>query len=99
MITIGSIALALTLSQAGVTPWKELDPAARGQALTAAFAQPLTKRLLSNSERFLGVPYLASPLGEGEGFDADPTLRFDAVDCLTFVEETIALSLSQRWED
>jgi hypothetical protein len=42
---------------------------------------------------------VVSPLGEGEGFDPDPPLRFDAVDCLTFVEEVMALSLSSKLED
>jgi len=33
-------------------------------------------------------------LGEGEGKDTDPRIRFDAFDCLTFVETTMAQSLS-----
>lgn len=61
-----------------------------------AEAEPLLpKRLLSVSEGFLGTAYLHSPLGEGDGVDPDPRLRFDAVDCLTFVEQTIALGLSK----
>src|SRR5262249_57950217 len=47
-------------------------------------------------ERCVGTPYRVSPLGEGSGRDADPRIRFDAVDCQTFVEETIALSLAGR---
>ncbi len=35
-----------------------------------------------------------SPLGEGEGKDKDPRIRTDAVDCLTFVETTMATALS-----
>ena len=31
--------------------------------------------------------------------DPDPRLRFDSVDCVTFVEETIALSLARRPEE
>ena len=54
----------------------------------------LSTRLEQMSARFLGTPYVHSPLGEGEGVDPDPLIRFDAVDCLTFVEETIALSLA-----
>jgi hypothetical protein len=52
------------------------------------------ERLLAMSEKFLGTPYLISPLGEGAGRDPDPLIRFDAVDCLTFVEETMALTLA-----
>jgi Protein of unknown function (DUF1460) len=55
---------------------------------------PLSQRLDAISEKFLDTPYLHSPLGEGEGIDPDPTIRFDAVDCLTFVEQTLALGLA-----
>lgn len=55
------------------------------------------ERLLDVSARFLGTPYLASPLGEGpgQGPDPDPLIRFDGVDCTTFVEQTLALSRSR----
>jgi Protein of unknown function (DUF1460) len=54
----------------------------------------LSSRVLEVSARFLGIPYVHSPLGEGAGVDPDPLIRFDAVDCLTFVEETLALSIA-----
>jgi hypothetical protein len=56
----------------------------------------LSRRVLEVSGRFLGTPYVHSPLGEGAGVDPDPTIRFDAVDCLTFVEETLALSIARN---
>ena len=56
----------------------------------------LSRRVLEVSSRFLGTPYVHSPLGEGAGIDPDPTIRFDAVDCLTFVEETLALSFARN---
>ncbi|HUU02718.1 MAG TPA: N-acetylmuramoyl-L-alanine amidase-like domain-containing protein [Myxococcota bacterium] len=48
------------------------------------------------SEKFLGVSFAISPLGEGPGKlpDSDPLISFEAVDCTTFVEETLALTLS-----
>ena len=46
------------------------------------------------SAPFVGTPYGISPLGEGEGVDPDPRLRWDLVDCLTFVETSLALSLA-----
>ncbi len=55
---------------------------------------PLSRRLIAISAHFLGTPYVVSPLGEGSGKDPDPLIRFDAVDCLTFVEETMALGLA-----
>ena len=54
-------------------------------------------RLLDASERFLGTPYVLDALGEGSSAgkgDADPLIRFDAADCMTFVETAIALALS-----
>ncbi|NOZ86835.1 MAG: DUF1460 domain-containing protein [Deltaproteobacteria bacterium] len=57
----------------------------------------LADRLDRISERFLYTPYRRDPLGEGPKGkkDKDPLFRFDAVDCLTFVEETLALALSR----
>ena len=42
--------------------------------------------------RYVGVPYVLDPLGEGEGaaYDTDPIHRTDAFDCLTFVETVLA---------
>jgi Protein of unknown function (DUF1460) len=79
--------------------WESLDEAGRAQALGELQALSLQERLLVSSERFLGTPYGFSPLGEGEGVDPDPRLRFDSVDCLTFVEETMALALARRPEE
>jgi hypothetical protein len=76
--------------------WQSLDEASRAQAEAELQPLSLPARLLLSSERFLGTPYGVSPLGEGEGTepDADPRLRWDSVDCVTFVEETMALSLA-----
>jgi hypothetical protein len=59
------------------------------------------QRLLLVSERFLGTPYRVSPLGEGpgNGIDPDPPMRFDAIDCMTLVEESMALSWSNNREE
>lgn len=59
--------------------------------------RPLSERLMELSLGFLDTPYVSSPLGEGQGaaVDPDPTFRLDAVDCLTFVEETMALAVSR----
>lgn len=59
---------------------------------------PFEKRVLEISSRFLGVPYRHSPLGEGGGIDPDPRIRFDAVDCTTFLEQTIALARASNLE-
>ena len=41
-------------------------------------------------QSFLGATYVTSPLGEGALPDADPLIRFDAFDCVTFVETVLA---------
>lgn len=55
----------------------------------------LNARIVSVSARFLGVPYKRGPLGEGPDgeFDRNPIVRYDAFDCTTFVETTMALAL------
>ncbi len=55
---------------------------------------PLPERMAAVSEVLLGRPYLLDPLGEGQGKDADPLARYDVFDCLTFLEETLALALA-----
>jgi len=80
-------------------PWWQMDEEVRLQRWKNATERPLQQRVLEISAGFLGTPYAFSPLGEGEGVDADPLFRWDAVDCLTFVEETLALSLADTWEE
>jgi hypothetical protein len=77
-----------------VERWAALAPEARAALLEQQSTLPLRERLLRTSARFLQTPYLLSPLGEGEGVDPDPTFRLDAVDCLTFVEQSLALALA-----
>jgi hypothetical protein len=89
-------ALLLTVALGLVPPsWQSLDAAARARVLAELQPLPLQARLLLSSERFLGTPYGYSPLGEGVPPDTDPRLRWDSVDCVTFVEETMALSLAR----
>lgn len=84
---------AVLLVLAAATPWSTMDEAQRAEAMTQIQKLPtMRERILAASEGFLGTAYLLSPLGEGEGKDADPLIRFDAVDCLTLVEESFALS-------
>jgi hypothetical protein len=85
---------------AGVRRWMDMtEEERRAQLDQTSSTTGLPERLVQMSERFLGTPYAVSPLGEGSGKDPDPRIRFDAVDCLTFVEETIALGLSSSWEE
>ena len=56
--------------------------------------RPLGERMAAISEPLLGTPYLNDAAGEGWGKDPDPPARYDAFDCLTFVEEVLALALA-----
>lgn len=103
----GALTTALLLTQTPQAPapltaggWAALSVEQRAALLEAAELEaPLSRRLLRVSERFIGTRYLASPLGEGAGVDPDPTFRLDAVDCLTFVEQTLALGLARSDEE
>lgn len=65
-------------------------------AIRAALQQLLSvvARIDYLSAFFLGKPYIANPQGEGTGFDSAPLYRFDGFDCVTFVNNILALALS-----
>ncbi|MCA9752717.1 MAG: DUF1460 domain-containing protein [Gemmatimonadetes bacterium] len=52
-------------------------------------------RFLEATEILLGTPYRGGPLGEGDagGPDPDPRVDFTGVDCVTYLEESLALAL------
>ena len=53
------------------------------------------RRVVRVSELFLALPYVLDALGEGPGApDSDPLSRYDAADCMTFVETTLAIAES-----
>lgn len=60
---------------------------------------PLEARLERLTRGLVGVSYVISPLGEGEGIDPDPRFRLDAFDCTTFVETALALLRARRLAD
>jgi hypothetical protein len=88
--------LALALA---VAPWSEQSEAQRAQTLQKLASKPLPERLVEISAGFLGTPYQLSPLGEGSGVDPDPLIRFDLVDCLSMVEETMAMAFTGGGKD
>ncbi len=53
-------------------------------------------RLRYFSEVLKGTPYLLGPTGEGicGKIDSKPTIRLDSVDCVTFIENVLALTLA-----
>src|SRR4030095_15162729 len=68
-------------------PWKAFTPKLSQSALVARFVE--------GSRLLLGVPYVNGPLGEGEVGGPDPEPRYDLTraDCVTFLEESLALAL------
>jgi hypothetical protein len=69
---------------------------AQGQAHSRKPPRGMGERLREASGRFLGVPYVLGPLGEGpEGeFDRSPMFSDKGLDCTTFVEESMAFALA-----
>jgi len=60
-------------------------------------------RIEKVSARFLGVPYMANPLGEGDMAGAPkaskgPRYRLDAFDCVSYVETVVALAMTDSEE-
>lgn len=83
--------VALLLAAA---PWSGLPRAERADAIARLKDVPMPERLARATDGFLGTSYVLSPLGEGEGRDPDPLIRLDAVDCVTLVEQALALSVA-----
>lgn len=89
------VVMGVTPAGAAAKRFAPPDDAAILERIRAAREKPdLAERLRLVSEPFLGAPYAVSPLGEGEGPDPDPRIRYDAFDCTTFVETTVALALA-----
>lgn len=87
-------------SQKKVRRWTPSEmgkpPLSLQESLNQSQFLPLEQRLDNISKTFLGTPYRVDPLGEGVEPDADPFVRYDAFDCLTFVEEVLALAHSSE---
>ena len=76
-------------------PHPEPDWAAWSGGLAAG---SLTDRFVEVSGRFLGTTYEFGPLGEGPagGPDPDPRFDFERVDCVTYLEQSLALALVEE---
>jgi hypothetical protein len=91
---VGLCGLVLAGGAAAATPSDSLIPDATRDRAVEMRTRPLAARIDAVSETMLGKPYVADPLGEGSGVDPQPVVRYDAYDCLTFVEEVLALSMA-----
>ena len=94
--------LATESAHAAAGKWHAPNEREMEQRLSeAAHIKHVGERLTHVSQPFVGAPYQLSPLGEGDGMgpDPDPRLRFDAFDCTTFVETSIALTLAESLDE
>ena len=86
-----------------VSPLHTLSEEAIDQyaAQSAARSSRYELRLIETVESTLGTPYADGPLGEGpEGrYDKDPLIDFSRVDCVTFVEQSIALASASSYQE
>lgn len=80
-----------------------MGEAARRETLAKLHQEHSTfeARVREVSRRFLGARYKLDPLGEGPTarIDRDPIVRFDRVDCLTFVEQVLAFAQRERFDE
>jgi D-alanyl-D-alanine carboxypeptidase/D-alanyl-D-alanine-endopeptidase (penicillin-binding protein 4) len=93
----------LTCAKAGETlyyamPVAEIDRDIRqvaGRTLSNA------EKMVYYSERFLGAPYLLVCEGEGENgrYETEPLLNLKQINCMTYCEIVIAMTLSRDYEE
>ena len=57
---------------------------------------PIAERIDFLTQLFLGKPYILGAQGEGKQgeFDQSPLYRFDGFDCVTYVNNILALAIS-----
>ena len=90
-------------SKYGSMPHEQVDATIRD----IARFRHLRRRVLSHSSLMIGANYRPDPLGEGQQgrVDSDPRFQLAPVDCVTFVESTLAMALAgdldqaKRWMD
>jgi D-alanyl-D-alanine carboxypeptidase/D-alanyl-D-alanine-endopeptidase (penicillin-binding protein 4) len=99
MLILILLAASLAASpRLGSLPAADVDALLRElQASRLSFAE----RIARVSERFVGTRYVRDPLGEGKGapVDPDPLIDLGRVDCLTFVEQVLALAQRPSLEE
>jgi len=91
------------LLAASLLPIFEMPPPAVDSYLAdLAVREPcFGARVIEVAVRSLGTPYAEGPLGQGPvgTYDQDPLIDLTRVDCVTFVEQTIALAASSSYKE
>lgn len=100
-MAIGCI-LAACMS-AGGQPLYQMTPGEIGSYLENLDARgcDFARRVQDVALCSLGTPYARGPLGEGPDgeYDTDPLADFARVDCVTFVEQTLALAAARSYDE
>lgn len=91
-----ALLVMMLLGASGV--FHELSPAGVDQYLAALRAREgaFAGRLAVVARDSVGTPYAAGPLGEGPSgeYDTDPLMDLSRMDCVTFIEQSVALAAS-----
>ncbi len=94
--------LALSAAPPAAPPPDPAATRARAEKLLEEISavEGMRPRVVAAGERLVGTQYRFDPLGEGPGLppDEDPRLRFDQVDCQTYVETVLALARARSWD-
>ena len=98
------LAVLFTCLQAGDSPLYHLAPLpVIDQDIRQTAARGLTnaEKMDYYSGRFLGAPYLLVSEGEGENgrYESQPLLNLQKINCMTYCEIVMALTLSRNYEE
>ncbi|MEL6344215.1 MAG: N-acetylmuramoyl-L-alanine amidase-like domain-containing protein [Myxococcota bacterium] len=99
-LIFGSLAALLILSAGRVAPrpFDGFDEGVIPEALIQIARDvrhlPVGERMDHISRPLIGRPYLVDAIGEGQAPDIDPPARYDVFDCMTFIEEVMALAMA-----
>ena len=98
------LAVLLTCLQASDSPLYHLAPLpVIDQDIRQTTARGLTnaEKMVYYSGRFMGAPYLLVCEGEGENgrYETQPLLNLQKINCMTYCEIVMALTLSRNYEE
>ena len=102
LVILACLALAGPLVACGAESSPPADTATDWRSFRPADPErPLVDRFVEASRLLLGTPYENGPLGEGsaDAIDPDPRVDFSRVDCVTYLEQALALALAPAGAD
>jgi hypothetical protein len=77
------------------------SPSTLADVAAAVEGEGIVERFVAATEFFLGTEYVNGPLGEGDvgGPDPDPRVDFARADCVTYLEQSLAVALAADEEE